>query len=99
MSDTKVSEAEKQARRDHLNRQEIQLMQAYHNVFSTEDGEVVYEDLILKCGVFKADNDKNANVYSTQGKREIGLHIMKMRDADSPAGFMKWLAGTFRRSK
>jgi hypothetical protein len=98
MSQTKVTEEEKQAHRDHLERKEKLLGQAYHNVFSTEEGEMVYEDLILKCGFYKVDTDKNANIYNTQGKREIALHIMRMREMDNPASFRKWLAGTFRRS-
>ena len=92
-----------QDERDQINREReaknLILQNAYKEVFSTEAGEVVFEDLIIQCGVFAPDIKKNADVYNKQGKREIGLHIMNMRDMNSPASMRSWLNGTFRRGE
>jgi hypothetical protein len=66
---------------------EKQMIKAYQKVFlSTEEGHLVFWDLMNRGFVFRPFNQQNAGAYAMEGKREIGLHIMNMVEFQPPMG-------------
>lgn len=49
---------------------------AYRNVFSTDDGQLVFWDLLNKTYVFKEFGAQNASAYAMEGKRVLGLYLL-----------------------
>jgi hypothetical protein len=59
------------------------LVRAYNEVFSGDDGELVLNDLLRYCHVLDStfNSDSHAMAYD-QGKREVGLNILRKLDFD-----------------
>jgi len=59
------------------------LVRAYNEVFSGDYGELVLNDLLRYCHVLDSafNSDPNAMAYD-QGKREVGLNILRKLDFD-----------------
>jgi len=93
----KESEIEKQRREARAAADKARLAMAYEIVFSTPDGELVFEDLIKKTYVFASSFTGNSQGMFKQGKQAVGLYLLTMRDLDSPAGLRAWLTGKVRR--
>jgi hypothetical protein len=59
----------------------IKLSLAYREVFEkTEEGRMVYKDLLEFCKVFETTMTGNSWTYFEEGKRAVGLHIFHMRE-------------------
>jgi len=93
----KESEIEKQRREARAAADKARLAMAYETVFSTPDGELVFEDLIRKTFVFASSFTGNSRGMFIQGQQAMGLYLLNMRDIDSPAGLRAWLKGRARR--
>lgn len=61
--------------------EEDQLIEAYQKVFmgnsTPQEGQLVLWDLINKTYVFREYNQQNAGAYAMEGKREIGLDLIR----------------------
>lgn len=70
----------------HMTTEELEdLMRAYQAVFlgnsTPEQGQLVYADLLMNAThVFGVNPHTNAQVYKTESKREVGLHLLYMCD-------------------
>ena len=54
----------------------LELQEKYKELFSSELGEVVLENLLIQCGTDKSMLDKDVHImYYNNGKRDIGLYI------------------------
>lgn len=84
---------EKAALKQRARADEQRLAHDYTEIFSTPQGERVFEDLIKKTGVFASSFTGNSRGMFLQGQQAVGLYVLKMRDLDSPAGLRNWLKG------
>lgn len=58
--------------------QEDQLLRAYQDLFlGSPEGQLVLWDLLNQCHVFREFGQYNAGAYALEGKREIGLELMR----------------------
>lgn len=68
----------------------IKLKSDYEKVFSTPEGERVFEDLLSRCHVFASIFVKSAEIYKLEGERNIGLFLLKRRGLMAFSQFNKW---------
>ena len=91
------ADTEKAAREARADADRGRLAMAYEAVFSTPDGNIVFEDLIRKSKFFQNSFTGNSQGMFFQGQQSIGKYLLEMRDLDSPGGFRNWLRGKVRR--
>lgn len=58
----------------------LELGHCYRKVFNDPDGRKVFRDLMEICLTFATTMTGNSWTYFNEGKRAIGLHILKMRE-------------------
>lgn len=72
----KEAEAKKVAQ----NKKMIELGRLYRTVFDSHDGRKLFKDLMEFCMTFMTTMTGNSWTYFNEGKRAVGLHILKMRE-------------------
>ena len=97
VSPEKESEVEKKVREARVEAERVRLAMDYEAVFSTPEGERVFEDLIKKSKFFINSFTGNSQGMFFQGQQSIGKYLLEMRDLDSLGGFRNWLRGRMRR--
>ena len=61
-------------------KQSLRLSAAYKRLFNTDDGRIVFRDLMDFCMTFKSTMTGNSWTYFNEGKRAVGLHILLRRE-------------------
>ena len=65
------------------------LLLAYRNTFETEQGRIVFFDLLDQCHFFRPIFSGNNKMALKEGKRQIGLYLLSMREMASGQGIEK----------
>ena len=50
---------------------------AYKKVFNTPEGRVILKDIFQKAGMWFTTFTGNSQTYFNEGKRELGLYVLK----------------------
>jgi len=72
-------EAKKQREMEYEARKE-----AYRFVFRTQQGKVVLDDILKKAMLWVTTFTGNSQTYFNEGKRDLGLYILKMTNTADP---------------
>jgi hypothetical protein len=54
-------------------------LERFRKVFSSPDGKVIFSDLMEQTMVFQTTFTGNSNTYFNEGKRAIGLYLLKLK--------------------
>ena len=91
------AEIKEEERKKRAEADKARLAMDYETIFSTPEGERVFEDLIRKSKFFQNSFTGNSQGMFFQGQQSIGKYLLEMRDLDSPGGFRNWLRGKVKR--
>lgn len=80
---------EKQEERDAAQKK---LYASFEACLSSRDGRDVIWHILAVCGIFRASIRQNENVYFNEGRRTIGLEILRTLENIDPQIFVKMIA-------
>lgn len=68
---------------------------AWRNLMRTEDGHLIFADLMRACGVLDGAFTGNSTTFFNLGRQQVGMHVLRRmagQNLTTDAALTKWLA-------